>query len=100
MFDPASRYADVETATLATTDADGTVHETAYKRRRFLPPADLSAPLLEHTAIEGDRVDTITARYLGDPADFWRVCDANTVLRPDELVERAGRTVVIGVPKA
>ena len=34
MFDPTSRYAAIETATL--TDADGRV--IAYERRRFLPP--------------------------------------------------------------
>jgi hypothetical protein len=46
---------------------------------------------------QGDRLDTITARYLGDPTQFWRICDANDTLRPDEL-EEPGRTVRIALP--
>jgi hypothetical protein len=46
---------------------------------------------------QGDRLDNVTARYLGDPAQFWRVCDANNVLRPDEL-EETGRAIAIALP--
>ena len=38
---------------------------------------------------QGDRLDLITARTLGDPEQFWRVCDANDALDPAELTDRA-----------
>ena len=36
---------------------------------------------------QGDRLDNIAARYLGDPEQFWRICDANGAMRPDELTD-------------
>jgi hypothetical protein len=53
--------------------------------------------LVEHTVVQGERLDNITARYLGDPTQFWQVCDANGVLEPAEL-EQLGRTVRIALP--
>lgn len=86
MFEPNSRYATVDEATL---DLDGRV--IRYKRRRFVPePA--GSPVAEHTVVAGDRLDLLAARYLGDPTQFWRLCDASGVLDPDEL-ERPGATV-------
>ena len=96
MFDPTSRYYNLPTATLTLTGADGTPVEVRYLRRRFIPPADDRAILLEHTFSQGERLDNITARYLGDPTQFWRVCDANVVLRPEEL-EQVGRVIRIAV---
>ena len=40
---------------------------------------------------EGDRLDNVTARYLGDPEQFWRLGDANTEMRADELTTEVGR---------
>ena len=57
------------------------------------------ALLLEHTVTEGDRLDNIAARYLGDPEQFWRICDANGVMRPDELTETVGRRLRITMPE-
>jgi hypothetical protein len=34
------------------------------------------------------------ARYLGDPTQFWKLCDAAGVLDPEEL-EQPGATVEI-----
>ena len=98
MFEPTSRYYNVPTTTLTVTRADGTSVEVRYARRRFIAPADGDPVLLEHTVTEQERLDTITARYLDDPAQFWRVCDANVVLRPGEL-ERVGRVIRITMPK-
>src|SRR5687768_9973050 len=99
MFDRTSRYARVDTATLEVTGPNGATREVRYVRRRFIPPADDLPPLVEHTVVQGDRLDNITARYLGDPTQFWRVCDANTVLRPEELTEAPGRVIRIAVPQ-
>ncbi|RPI88962.1 MAG: LysM domain-containing protein, partial [Planctomycetaceae bacterium] len=52
-----------------------------------------------HLVTEGDRLDNITARYLGDPTQFWRVCDANLVLLPDELSDEPGESIRIALPR-
>ncbi len=94
MFEPTSRYAPIETATYLTPDG----RELRYVRRRFVPPPQAGATLVEHTATEGDRLDNVTARYLGDPQAFWRVCDANLVVHPDELTDEIGRRIRIALP--
>ena len=53
-----------------------------------------SRSLQEYLVTEGDRLDNITAKYLGDPEAFWRVCDANPIQRPEEL-EEIGRRIRI-----
>ena len=97
MFERTSRYYDIETAQLRAIDRDGNPQAIPYKRRRFIPPATESILLVEHTVMEGDRLDNITARYLDDPTQFWQVCDANNAMRPEELEQR-GRVVRIALP--
>jgi hypothetical protein len=97
MFQPGSRYEEVETATIEVAMPDGSTRTVAYKRRRFIPPAEGLTALVEHTVAAGERLDLIAATYLGDPAEFWRLCDANGVMRPAEL-EETGRTIVIALP--
>lgn len=99
MFDPSSRYYNLETVKRETTDSDGRQRVIAYKRRRFIPPADGQTTLVEHVVTQGERLDNITARYLGDPLQFWRVCDANVALDPDELTDAIGRTIRITLPQ-
>ncbi len=94
MFQRTSRYYDVETATLV--EPDG--RDVRYARRRFIPRA-APTPLAEHAVAEGDRVDNVTARYMGDPELFWRVCDANRAERPDDLTATVGRVLVIPMPQ-
>jgi hypothetical protein len=55
--------------------------------------------LQEHVVTEGDRLDNIAAKYLGDPEQFWRVCDANGAMLPDELIETIGRRLRITLPE-
>jgi hypothetical protein len=97
MFEPTSRYYNLPTATLTLIGRDGTAVEVRYLQRRFIPPADDGTILQEHTFTQGERLDNITSRYLDDPTQFWRVCDANGVLRPEEL-ERIGRVIKITIP--
>ncbi|HZT57821.1 MAG TPA: LysM domain-containing protein, partial [Pyrinomonadaceae bacterium] len=52
----------------------------------------------EHTVTQGERLDQIAAQYLGDPEQFWRICDANGALRPEELLE-TGRRVRLTLPE-
>lgn len=99
MFEPSSRYFPLETATLSVTDPNGLPRTIAYKRRRFIPPVAEATRVLEHRFVRGERLDRITARYLGDPEQFWQICDANLVLRPEELEEDLGRPIDIAMPR-
>jgi hypothetical protein len=95
MFDPSSRYYTIDNATISSTDDDGTLRQIVYKRRRFIPVMDDGTTLVEHTVADGQRPDNITAQYLGDPTQFWRLCDANGARFPDDLVAQIGTVLKI-----
>ena len=38
-----------------------------------------------HTVVEGDRIDLLTFRYLGDANLWWIICDYNDIYFPLEL---------------
>jgi hypothetical protein len=67
----------------------------AYLARRFVPQPGRFGTVQECTVVQGDRLDLIAAKYLGDPELYWRLCDANGALRPDELVEEIGHRLRI-----
>ncbi|MEE9464062.1 MAG: hypothetical protein V3W14_00630 [Candidatus Neomarinimicrobiota bacterium] len=95
MFDPSSRYNACETATYKTPEG----RLVAYKRRRFLPQGEQLPVMAEATVTEGDRLDNITARYLGNPEQYWRICDANNTMYPGELTVDVGRNLIIPMPQ-
>lgn len=95
MFEQRSRYYALDDASLTT--ADGSV--IAYKQRRFLPDGEKMPLLVEVTVTEGDRLDLITARTLGDPEQFWRICDANNTMNPSDLTAETGRVLRVPVPQ-
>lgn len=95
MFSITSRYYGI--ATIKFESPDG--KKIAYVRRRFVPPAERFELLQEHSVAEGERLDNITAQYLGDAEQFWRICDANNAMRPDELTETIGRRLRITLPE-
>lgn len=95
MFDFTSRYAALETATI--TGPDG--QTLTYVRRRFLPRGKELPLLQEVTVGQGDRLDLITARTLGDPTGYWRICDANDAQNPSELTEEVGQVLRVPVPQ-
>ena len=95
MFPINSRYYGIATVTVETQDGK----QIVFLRRRFVPPPERFDLLTEHTVSEGERLDNITALYLGDPEQFWRVCDANGVIRPEELTETVGRKIRITLPE-
>lgn len=97
MFDPTSRYTQLAIKTLTKSDPDGEPRQIRYVERRFLPMADAVATLAEHTVLQGDRLDNLTAKYIGDPTQFWRLADANDTLRPEELTEEIGWRVRIAL---
>jgi hypothetical protein len=95
-----SRYDRLEIGTATVPDGEGGAREVRYWRRRALPPPGATAPLALHSVSAQDRLDLVTARYLGDPTAFWQVADANAALDPDELVgpEAEGTLLVIPLP--
>jgi hypothetical protein len=99
MFDPTSRYYNLDIVTVVATDSDGLPREIRYVKRRFIPPANGATTLVQHTVVEGDRLDNLTALYLGDPTQFWRVCDANGVMQPDKLTNTIGSVIKFTLPK-
>ncbi len=94
-FAPTSRYYGIETATLEMPDGTTVV----YVRRRFLPQPDRLVLLQEYQVKQGDRLDNLAAQFVGDAEQFWRICDANTAMRPDELTETIGRRLRITLPE-
>jgi|SRR5882672_704041 len=95
LFAANSRYLGIETATLST--ADG--RNIAYARRRFVPQPEQLAQLQQHSVTQGERLDVISAQYVGDPELFWRIADANRAMRPEDLVATIGRVLRICLPQ-
>jgi hypothetical protein len=96
-FPTDSRYHG--SATLTYTTPDG--RSITYLARRLVPRpgAPNFATVARHPVKQGDRLDLIAARYLGDPLLFWLLCDANGAVRPDALVETAGTVLDITTPQ-
>lgn len=95
IYPSTSRYHGIATAQHTLPDGSS----VAYLKRRFVPPSENFAALQEHSVAEGDRVDNVAALYLGDPLQYWRICDANRAMRPDELTETVGRRLRITLPE-
>jgi nucleoid-associated protein YgaU len=71
-----------------------------YLSRRFIPQPSVYTSTSTYVITGGDRLDNLAARFLGDPALYWMICDANGASDPDELTAQAGRTIVIPVAAA
>jgi nucleoid-associated protein YgaU len=82
LFAPNSRYAGIPTSTFVA--ADGMT--VAYVQRRFIPQPGQLAQLQQYSVVQGDRLDVLAAKFLGDPTLFWRICDANGAMRPEDLI--------------
>ena len=80
-FPPSSRYYSVGNSTLE--DENG--RSIIYLRRRFIPPPEKFEMIQEYTVREGDRLDNIAVKFIGDPEQFWQLADANNVMKPEEL---------------
>lgn len=94
-FPPTSRYYGIDTATLKSKDGRTVV----YVGRRFLPPPERFALMQEHVVSDGEHLDQIAAKYMGDPEAFWCIADANAAMRPEALTEVVGRRLRITLPE-
>jgi hypothetical protein len=88
MFFKGSRYADVGEHQVV----DGKGREIRYKKVRFIPETRAQ---MGHSVNQGERLDHIAHRYFRDPERFWRICDGNRAMWPDDLVAEAGRTILV-----
>lgn len=95
LFSSTSRYYGIDTETLSLPQGKTII----YLKRRLVPPPEGFQLLQEHIVVRGDRLDNLAAQYLGDPALFWRICDANRAMRPEELTGIAGRKLRITLPE-
>jgi nucleoid-associated protein YgaU len=86
--------------TLPYTLPNGT--KVMYLARRILPRAGIYQALQSYVVVEGDRLDNLAAKFLGDPLLYWMICDANNSTDPDELTAQVGRSILIplssGIP--
>jgi nucleoid-associated protein YgaU len=73
-----------------------------YLARRIIPQAATYTSLRGYVIVEGDRLDNLAAKFLGDPLLYWMICDANGASDPDELTAQPGRAILIplaaGIP--
>ena len=81
------------------TAPDGQV--VPYLARRIVPQpgAPNYATINQVTVQQGDRLDQIAAKYLGDPLMAWLICDANGAMTPDDLTAVPGRVLSITTPQ-
>ena len=91
MFFRGSRYEPVPDAEITTPEG----RTIRYKRVRFIPDA---RGTFGHRVKDGDRLDLISYQSYKDPEQFWRICDANLAMVPEDLVEEPGRLLLIPVP--
>ena len=96
-FPTDSRYYGSATLTFITPCGQS----VTYLARRIVPQpgAPNYATVARHTVMQGDRLDLITAKYLGDPLMFWLICDANGAIRPEDLVATPGTVIAITTPQ-
>lgn len=80
MFDTKSRYAALPTYPVQ--DSRGRVVQV-------VPAAEAPEQALIgfHRRRQGERIDHLSAAYLGDPAGFWRICEKADVMLPEALSE-------------
>jgi hypothetical protein len=59
----------------------------------------IAAPLVGvHAVRQGDRLDLLAQAAFADPTQFWRICDANEALWPEDLTAVTGRRIDIPSP--
>lgn len=85
-----SRYS--ATSLVDATGPDGKTRRTIAPRA--IPPAPSA---LEYTVVDGERLDTLAARFYSEATRYWLILDANPeTLNPFELLDAGA---VIHIPK-
>lgn len=89
-----SRYRDVPLRTRVA--PDGTVE--TFVGRRIIPALERYGIVGRHRLIAGDRIDGVAAEAIGDPEQYWKLCDANGDADPAQAAEPPGRLLIIPLP--
>ncbi len=92
MFFKGSRYEGVGDHVVV----DGLGRAVRYKKVRFIPETEAR---MGHILTQGERLDHVAHDYYQNSERFWRICDANLAMWPDELTAQAGRTIFIPPPE-
>lgn len=92
MFFRGSRYENLPMVQI--TAPDGRL--IRYVRMRFIPSV---TGLPGYTVQQGDRPDLAAYKTLGDPEQFWQLCDANTVQSPAALTATPGTRLIVPGPR-
>ena len=72
------------------------------QKEEFLPQGDEMPVLQEVALVAGDRLDLIASRTLGDPEQYWLICDANNAMYPPDLIDlekEPDKVLRISVPR-
>lgn len=88
MRDPASRYAGLPERQVAL--PGGRVAPVLAQR---IIPAPGAPPAGEFATRQDERADALAARVLGDPLQWWRLCDANLLEGAQSLVGPSRRVL-------
>lgn len=94
MFDPSSRYRACSILTHTTREG----REIEYVARRFIDASVKDNVRAELSVNDGDRIDLLTARTLGDPLQYWKLCDTNEAFAPSDLTAEPGRKLKVPSP--
>jgi nucleoid-associated protein YgaU len=93
MFVRGSRYENVAEAI----NAGPGGRQISYKRLRLIP---LPPAFQVYRVTAGDRLDLVAFHFYQDPEQYWRICDANRALLPEDLMREAGRRLSIPQPQS
>lgn len=93
MFFRGSRYENIIEAVLTARDG----RTIRYKRMRFIPQGP--PPRLFTSVEQGEKPDLLAFRTIGDPEQFWRLCDLNLTRRPVDLTAESGAAVAVPAPE-
>jgi base plate wedge protein 53 len=95
---PSSRYYGA--AVEFYTEANGV--QVAYLQRRIIPQASIYTSPQTYAISDGDRLDNLAYKFLGDPILYWMICDANSAVDPNQLTATPGYSIQIplaaGIP--
>jgi len=89
MFDRDSRYSKLKPITV--NGPNGT--PVRIVPIRFIAAA---TPVIARRIKQGDRPDLLAYEFFKEPQLFWRIADANEVMRPSELTATLG--ALTGIP--
>ena len=101
LFDPLSRYFTLKDLKYTIPGQGDSNNRTVnYKERRFIPSASQMDFIQEVIVEAGQRLDNIAFHTIGDPEQYWRICDSNEAMHPSQLMTEPGKRLRIGLQRS